>query len=86
MTETAKKLWSDLYRHRYDPDTWRCVAMCADEYYTTHMCLAFEELRFCADNWKTQSLATNCTIRYPDWSGGLRSTGRLTRWHFSLFI
>ena len=35
MTETAKKLWSDLFRHRYDPETWRCVAMCADEYYTT---------------------------------------------------
>ena len=79
MTETAKKLWSDLYRHRYDPNTWRCVVMCADAYYTNSMCIAFPELRLCADNWKAQSLAT---IRYPDWSNGLRSTGRLTRLYF----
>ena len=76
MTEAAKKLWSDLYRHRYDPDTWRCVEMRADKYYINSMCIAFPELRLCADNWKAQSLAT---IRYPDWSNGLRSTGRLTR-------
>lgn len=79
MTDTAKKLWSDLYHHRYDPDTWHYVAMCADEYYTNNMCIIFPELRLCADNWKVQSLAT---IRYPDWSNGLRTTGRLTRSHF----
>jgi hypothetical protein len=26
MTETAKNC-GDLYRHRYDPDTWRCVRL-----------------------------------------------------------
>lgn len=79
MTETAKRLWSDLYRHRYDPDTWRCVTMRADEYYTNNMRIAFPELCLCANNWKVQALAT---IRYPDWTNGLRSTGRLTRTQF----
>ena len=83
MTETAKRLWSDLYRHRYDPDTWRCVTMRADEYYTNNMRIAFPELSLCADNWKVQALAT---IRYPDWTNGLRSTGRLTRTQFSMII
>jgi hypothetical protein len=76
MTDTAKKIWGELHHHRYDPKTWRCVNLSANQYYTNHMRIAFPEFQLCADDWKVQMFAT---IRFPDWSNGLRSTGRLTR-------
>jgi len=83
MTDTAKKLWGDLHHYRQDPLTWRLATMMAAKYYSNHMCATFPEFRYCADNWKVQAFAT---IRYPDWSSGLRSTGRLSRSYLSCYI
>jgi hypothetical protein len=75
MADTARKLWSDLYRHRYDPVTWRYVGKAADEYFTNNMRIAFPEFGLCAENWKVKMFAT---VRYPDWSIGSRGSGKLT--------
>lgn len=37
MTDMAKKLWSDLFRYRFDPVTWRFVGKAADEYFSNNM-------------------------------------------------
>ena len=75
MMDMAKKLWSDLYRYRFDPVTWRFVGKAADEYFCNNMRVSFPEFTLCAENWKVKVFAT---IRYPDWSIGTRGTGRLS--------
>lgn len=75
MADTARKLWSELYRHRYDPVTWRYVGKAADEYFTNNMRIAFPEFGLCTENWKVKMFAT---VRYPDWSTGSRGSGKLT--------
>jgi len=77
MTEKAKVIFNTLYHLRNDPPSWKAKTQPAGEYFSNTMCLAFEEFRWCENDWKVEQFAV---VRFPDWSRHTREGGgRLLR-------
>jgi hypothetical protein len=64
MVKVAAQIWFGLVEKGLAPRTWGQASLEVITLYNNEMCQHFPELRFCADNWKAQQIAT---ANYSSW-------------------
>ncbi|KAJ7509252.1 hypothetical protein B0H11DRAFT_1703035, partial [Mycena galericulata] len=66
MGKTAGQIWFGFVAKGISPPTWGQASLEVVTMYNNEMCRTHHELRYCADNWKAQQIAT---INYSSWYG-----------------
>ncbi|KAJ6504332.1 hypothetical protein C8R47DRAFT_1210402 [Mycena vitilis] len=64
MKKLAAGIWFSLREKGRAPVKWSQASIDVSTLYHNEMCQRFPELRYCADNWKSQQIATS---NYPSW-------------------
>ncbi|KAJ7659653.1 hypothetical protein DFH06DRAFT_1130423 [Mycena polygramma] len=64
MKKLAAGIWFSLLDKDRAPAKWGQASIDVSTIYHNEMCQRFPELRYCADNWKSQQIAT---ANYPSW-------------------
>ncbi|KAJ7116178.1 hypothetical protein C8R46DRAFT_1239453 [Mycena filopes] len=64
MMKVAGQIWFGFVGKGTAPRTWGQASLDVITLYNNEMCRQFPELRYCADNWKAQRLAT---ANYSSW-------------------
>ncbi|KAJ7815207.1 hypothetical protein B0H13DRAFT_2381208 [Mycena leptocephala] len=64
MGKTAAQIWFGLLGKGIAPTVWGQATLQVAILYNNEMCRQYPELRYCADNWKAQRIATN---NYSSW-------------------
>jgi hypothetical protein len=80
---TARSLFVEIYRARYDPETWRVVSNSAATYFNNKISTEYPEFQLCDEQWKCNTFAT---IQYPTWKRDHRAKGKLTSLWSLLFL
>ena len=73
MSETARRLFNELYNRGLALPTWKAKSQTASDFFINTIVLDFPELRWCeGGRWKAEAFAVT---RYPDCSRKFFNTG-----------
>ncbi|KAJ6558412.1 hypothetical protein B0H10DRAFT_1967318 [Mycena sp. CBHHK59/15] len=64
MAFASGRIWLELSKSGLAPATWGAASLSVEKGYADEMARRYPELRYCADNWKVNALAT---LNYPSW-------------------
>lgn len=70
MRKHARGLWALMARKGCAPPTWGAIDAATHSHYHHDMAIAYPELAYCHDNWKSDQIAIET---YPNWQSGKKS-------------